>query len=118
METRCLEGMAKKVNNLHLDFIGDMEETRAYKLSGSYFGVLDQVRLKAKNVLHCARPQRYIQKAIACGMKTVRLGRGQERPDGVRLDYEVTDLHGATVLRKRAPLNHRWKLPKSSSGRR
>ncbi len=99
VETRYLEMMVKKMDNFKPDFIGDMEKARACKPSPrAYFWVLEQVKLKAKDVLYCARPQWDVQGAIACGMKTVWLNRGREALEGVKPDYEVADLHGITAL--------------------
>lgn len=110
VETRYLEMMVKKVDHFKPDFIGDMEKARVCKPSPrAYLWVLEKVKLKAKDVLYCARPQWDVQGAIACGMKTVWLNRAEEELEGMKPDYEVGDLHGVTSLLREllSPLNRR-----------
>lgn len=99
VETKYLEMMASKVNNFTPDFISTMEEARMCKPSPSaYYWVLKQNNLEIKDVLYCARPQWDVQGAKALGMKTAWLNRAQDKLAGVKLDYEVKDLHGITEL--------------------
>ncbi len=99
VETSYLDMMVDKMEGFKPDFVGTMEQARTCKPSPrAYYWVLEKNQLKIEDVLYCARPQWDVQGALALGMKSVWLNRVQEELDGVKPDYEVTDLHGVTEI--------------------
>ncbi|MDP6342080.1 MAG: HAD hydrolase-like protein [Alphaproteobacteria bacterium] len=99
VETRYLEMMASKMAGFTPDFMGSMQQAQCCKPSPrAYRWVLEQNGLTAEDVVYCAGPPWDAQGAHAFGMKTIWLNRTGVEPDGVPVDYTVSDLHGVTDI--------------------
>jgi len=101
IETVYLQMMVEKLGDAQPDFLGDMQKAQASKPSPrAYYWVLNQVGLEVKDVIYCARPQWDVQGAIALGMKSIWLNRGNEELQGVRPDHEAKDMYEVTSIIK------------------
>jgi len=102
VETEYLEMMVNKLVGFRPDFLGDMDKSQSCKPSPrAYRWVLENVGLKATDVIYCAGPQWDVQGAMAFGMKGAwvhRPYRFSKEIEGVKYDYEVDDLHGLTKI--------------------
>jgi len=102
VETEYLEMMVNKLVGFRPDFLGDMDKSQSCKPSPrAYRWVLENVGLKATDVIYCAGPQWDVQGAMAFGMKGAwvhRPYRFSKEIEGVKYDYEVNDLHELTKI--------------------
>ena len=100
VETEYLKMMVDKMGkDCRPDFVGTMAEAGCCKPSPrAYYWVLEQNGMRMEDVLYCARPQWDVQGAMHLGMKGVWLNRTGEPVDGIKPDYEVSDLHGLTKI--------------------
>jgi len=102
VETEYLEMMVNKLVGFRPDFLGDMDKSQSCKPSPrAYRWVLENVGLKATDVIYCAGPQWDVQGAMAFGMKGAwvhRPYRSSKEIEGVTYDYEVNDLHELTKI--------------------
>lgn len=101
VETAYLKMMADKMVGFKPDFMGSMQQAGTCKPSPrAYNWVLAKNNLKVEDVVYCAGPQWDVQGAYALGMKAIWLNRTGESLNGVKVDYEVKDLHGVTEIVK------------------
>ena len=102
VETEYLEMVVNKLVGFRPDFLGDMDKSQSCKPSPrAYRWVLENVGLKATDVIYCAGPQWDVQGAMAFGMKGAwvhRPYRFSKEIEGVKYDYEVNDLHELTKI--------------------
>ena len=102
VETEYLEMMVNKLVGFRPDFLGDMDKSQSCKPSPrAYRWVLENVGLKATDVIYCAGPQWDVQGAMAFGMKGAwvhRPYRFSKEIEGLPYDFEVNDLNELTKI--------------------
>ena len=108
VETKFLHMYVSKFKDFKPDFVGTTEQAGFHKPNPqTYFWVLRQMGMEARDVIYCAAPTFDIQGAMACGLIAAWL----RRPEGrlsrethdaglIAADYEIESLNDLTEIIK------------------
>jgi FMN phosphatase YigB (HAD superfamily) len=95
-----------KFKSFKPDFVGSTEQAGVHKPNPqTYYWVLRQVDLQARDVLYCAAPEFDVQGAMSAGLIAARLRRPsdglldhQTKAARIPPDYEIESLHDVTQI--------------------
>jgi len=107
VERKYLDMYVSKFKKFRADFVGSTEEPRIHKPNPlTYYWVLQQNGLQARDVLYCAAPAFDVQGAMSAGLIAAWLRRpvdgmlANQAPTtkGIPADYEIESLHDVTRI--------------------